>query len=491
MELEVTTLAGDCAGVYAEVPVPGDVSVGDEVLVGTPLGVTQSSSWTGYQPTSYRLVTCGHARLDDASRDAPPHHRLERTESVRPAPRRDPRREPHPVRPRQRRSTRRPPTRTCSPRRSRAWSPGSAWPASGSARWRPAPCSSTAATSTSPARRCSARRWRATTPAYDVQQACGTGLETTILVANKIALGQVESGIAGGVDSASDAPIAVSEGLRKAAAAGQRRPHARGPGQGASPRSAPATWSRRRRATSSRAPACPWATTWRSPPRSGASPARPRTSWPCASHQHLAAAYERGFFDDLVTPYLGVSRDTNLRPDTSLEKLGLAHAGVRQGRGRDDDRRQLHAAHRRRLGRAAGQRRLGGGARADAAGVLRRRRDRGGRLRARRRGPAHGALVRRAAAARAARADAAGLRPLRDPRGVRLHRADDRRPPGRTRRSAATGSGLDAPLGAIDRTGSTSPARRWPPATRSPRPAAGSSPPSRNCCTRRVLGPAG
>ena len=56
----------------------------------------------------------------------------------------------------------------------------------------------------------------ATTPAYDVQQACGTSLETTILVANKIALGQVESGIAGGVDSASDAPIAVSEGLRKA-----------------------------------------------------------------------------------------------------------------------------------------------------------------------------------------------------------------------------------------------------------------------------------
>src|SRR6188472_4222218 len=47
----------------------------------------------------------------------------------------------------------------------------------------------------------------ATTPGYDVQQACGTSLETTILVANKIALGQVESGIAGGVDSASDAPI--------------------------------------------------------------------------------------------------------------------------------------------------------------------------------------------------------------------------------------------------------------------------------------------
>ena len=53
------------------------------------------------------------------------------------------------------------------------------------------------------------------TPAYDVQQACGTGLEAAVLVANKIALGQVDAGIAGGVDSASDAPIAVSEDLRQ------------------------------------------------------------------------------------------------------------------------------------------------------------------------------------------------------------------------------------------------------------------------------------
>ncbi len=53
------------------------------------------------------------------------------------------------------------------------------------------------------------------TPAYDVSQACGTGLETTVLVANKIALGQIEAGVAGGVDTVSDAPIAVSEGLRE------------------------------------------------------------------------------------------------------------------------------------------------------------------------------------------------------------------------------------------------------------------------------------
>ena len=53
------------------------------------------------------------------------------------------------------------------------------------------------------------------TPAYDVQQACGTGLETVIAVANKIALGQIDAGIAGGVDTASDAPIGVNEDLRQ------------------------------------------------------------------------------------------------------------------------------------------------------------------------------------------------------------------------------------------------------------------------------------
>jgi acetyl-CoA C-acetyltransferase len=53
------------------------------------------------------------------------------------------------------------------------------------------------------------------TPAYDIQQACGTGLEAAILVANKIALGQIECAIAGGVDTTSDAPIGVNEEKRK------------------------------------------------------------------------------------------------------------------------------------------------------------------------------------------------------------------------------------------------------------------------------------
>src|SRR3712207_6357506 len=58
-------------------------------------------------------------------------------------------------------------------------------------------------------------RLSAATPAYDVAQACGTGLEAAVLVANKIALGQIESGIAGGVDTTSDAPLAVNEELRR------------------------------------------------------------------------------------------------------------------------------------------------------------------------------------------------------------------------------------------------------------------------------------
>lgn len=60
------------------------------------------------------------------------------------------------------------------------------------------------------------------TPAYDVQQACGTGLEAALLVANKIALGQIEVGIAGGADTTSDAPIGINESLRHTLLAANR-----------------------------------------------------------------------------------------------------------------------------------------------------------------------------------------------------------------------------------------------------------------------------
>ena len=160
----------------------------------------------------------------------------------------------------------------------------------------------------------------AETPAYDLQQACATGLETVLGLANKIKLGQIESAIAGGVDSASDAPIAVSEGLRevlldlsRAKTLPQRvqvlsrlRPKDLAP-------DAPNTGE----------------------PRTGLSmgehQALTTAQWKITreaqdelaynSHRNLAAAYDAGFFDDLLTPYRGLSKDSNLRPDTTLEKL--------------------------------------------------------------------------------------------------------------------------------------------------------------------------
>ncbi|MGN6089293.1 MAG: acetyl-CoA C-acetyltransferase [Actinomycetales bacterium] len=158
------------------------------------------------------------------------------------------------------------------------------------------------------------------TPAYDVQQACGTGLEAAILVANKIALGQIESGVAGGVDTASDAPIAVNEDLRQVLLSLNR---ARTPVQRLT------TLARLR--PGQLAPAIPRNVEPRTGMSMGEHAAVTAREWgisreeqdelALASHQRLAAAYDRGFFDDLVTPFLGLTRDQNLRPDTSLDKL--------------------------------------------------------------------------------------------------------------------------------------------------------------------------
>ena len=118
------------------------------------------------------------------------------------------------------------------------------------------------------------------TPAYDVQQACGTGLQAAIQVANKIALGQIEVGVAGGSDTTSDAPIAVGEGLRKVLLEANRAKDIMGPAGRADQAAPAATWCRRSRRTASPAPACRWGSTPRSPRWSGASPARTRTPWP-------------------------------------------------------------------------------------------------------------------------------------------------------------------------------------------------------------------
>jgi acetyl-CoA acetyltransferase family protein len=172
----------------------------------------------------------------------------------------------------------------------------------------------------------------ATTPAYDVQQACGTGLEATILVANKIALGQIESGIAGGVDTTSDAPLAVGDDLRRVlislnnAATLQDRLKALAkirPGQlvPESPRNAEP-----RTGLAMGDHAAITAKEW-------AIGREEQDELALRSHRNMAAAYDRGFFDDLVTPYLGLTRDQNLRPDSSVEKLATLKPVFGKGEG--------------------------------------------------------------------------------------------------------------------------------------------------------------
>jgi acetyl-CoA C-acetyltransferase len=158
------------------------------------------------------------------------------------------------------------------------------------------------------------------TPAYDVQQACGTGLEAVVLLANKIALGQIDAGIAGGVDTTSDAPLAVNDDLRellldlnrtKSTAARLRLLARLRPAQIVPdiPRNAEP-----RTGLSMGEHCAIMAEEW-GIERSAQDELAAR------SHQHMAAAYERGFFDDLLNPYLGLERDQNLRPDSTPEKL--------------------------------------------------------------------------------------------------------------------------------------------------------------------------
>jgi acetyl-CoA C-acetyltransferase len=158
------------------------------------------------------------------------------------------------------------------------------------------------------------------TPAHDVQQACDTGIQAALSVANKIRLGEIEAGIAGGVDTTSDAPIAVNEDLRHVLLEANR---------------AKSLAARVKLLGSLRPGQIVPETPRNEEPRTGLSmgehQARTTERWNISredqdelavtSHRHLAAAYDRGFMDDLMTPFLGVTRDQNLRPDSSLEKL--------------------------------------------------------------------------------------------------------------------------------------------------------------------------
>ncbi|MFG1808674.1 acetyl-CoA C-acetyltransferase [Streptomyces sp. NPDC049040] len=158
------------------------------------------------------------------------------------------------------------------------------------------------------------------TPAYDLQQACATGLQSVFAVAAKIALGVIDSGIAGGADTTSDAPLGVNDELRRTLLAARRAKSLGGRARalaGLRPRHLVPDVPRNaepRTGLSMGEHAALTAARW-------GITRQDQDALAAASHQRLAAAYERGFFEPLITPYRGLTRDQNLRPDSTVEKL--------------------------------------------------------------------------------------------------------------------------------------------------------------------------
>jgi acetyl-CoA C-acetyltransferase len=158
------------------------------------------------------------------------------------------------------------------------------------------------------------------TPACDIQQACDTGIETAVYIANKIALGQIDVGIAGGVDSTSNVPLVLNERLRNILLTARR---------------AKTIGARLSEFLKIRLKDLYPVAPMNIEPRTGLSMGghteitaryygiarEEQDAFALASHQKMAKAYDEGFFQDMITPYAGLSRDNNLRTDTSMEKL--------------------------------------------------------------------------------------------------------------------------------------------------------------------------
>jgi acetyl-CoA C-acetyltransferase len=157
------------------------------------------------------------------------------------------------------------------------------------------------------------------TPAFDLQQACGTGLQAAIAAADGIASGRYDAAAAGGVDTTSDAPIALGNNLRHTLL-GLRRSKSN---------------VERLKLVGKLPASLGVEIPVNSEPRTGLSMGEHQAitskelgikrvdqdELAAASHRNMAAAYDRGFFDDLITPFLGLYRDDNLRADSSAEKL--------------------------------------------------------------------------------------------------------------------------------------------------------------------------
>lgn len=158
------------------------------------------------------------------------------------------------------------------------------------------------------------------TPGVDLQRACGTSLEACIMIANKIALGQIDSGIGGGTDSISDAPVVYSDGYRQILFDVFR---ARSLGQRILP------WFRLR--PSHFKPVFPGVTEPRTGLSMGESMEITAKEWDVqrehqdqlalASHVKAAAAYDAGWYEDIVVPFMDCEEDNNMRRDSTLEKL--------------------------------------------------------------------------------------------------------------------------------------------------------------------------
>ncbi|MBJ7478353.1 acetyl-CoA C-acetyltransferase [Rhodococcus sp. (in: high G+C Gram-positive bacteria)] len=158
------------------------------------------------------------------------------------------------------------------------------------------------------------------TSAYDLQQACGTGLQSIIAVGDAISAGRIDSGIGGGTDTTSDAPIGVNDQAREFLLSLNR---------------AKSTGDRIKLLGNVRAGMIGLEIPRNGEPRTGKSMGdhaaitakefgvkrEDQDELAAASHKNMAAAYDRGFFDDLVTPFLGLTRDDNLRPGSTVEKL--------------------------------------------------------------------------------------------------------------------------------------------------------------------------
>jgi acetyl-CoA C-acetyltransferase len=158
------------------------------------------------------------------------------------------------------------------------------------------------------------------TPACDIQQACDTGIETAVYIANKISLGQIEVGIAGGVDSTSNVPLVLSEKLRKILLAANREKSIGG--------KISQFLKIRPNHLSPKAPMNLEVRTGLSMGGHTEITAKhygisreAQDALALDSHMKMAKAYEENFFQDMITPYLGLERDNNLRRDSSLEKL--------------------------------------------------------------------------------------------------------------------------------------------------------------------------